>query len=224
MAVQSPIELKYEEAVHLAGLLKSLTRWDPASTIRFQTRGKVAGVWAKTPMECLVFIAIPLASEPAMPIDCVVFASRMRDILGDLSSLTDDNRSKSYALPDDLGKPLEFADMPPESKWVQGEKSTCGNLSDAVEKVVAEYHEQISMFPNADNKMRDYVANQVWQGKAISGFPLRCIHIARQLGFLSHANAFANFQNVDGWKRLSTPGGQIYLDDRPKKNKLRVVK
>ncbi len=224
MTVQSPLELKYEEAVHLAGLLRNLTRWDAAAVIRIQTRGKVAGVWAKTPMDCLVFIAIPLASEPALAVDCVVFAGRMRDILGDLSVLTDSNRLASYALPDDLGKPLEFAEMPPESKWIQGEKATCGKLNDEVEKVVAEYHQQISMFPNADSKMKDYVANQVWQGKAISGMPLRCVHIARQLGFLADANAFANFQNVDGWKRLATPGGQIYLDDRPKKNKLRVVK
>jgi hypothetical protein len=224
MAVQSPIELKYEEAVHLAGLLKNLARWDTSSVIRIQTRGKVAGIWAKTPMECLVFIAIPLADEPAIAIDCVVFASRMRDILGDLSSFNESNRVKTYALPDDLGRLVEFIDMPPESKWVQGEKVTCGNLRDEVEKVIAEYHEQISMFPTADDKMRDYVANQVWQGKAISGFPLRSIHVARQLGFLADINALANFQNVDGWKRLSTPGGQIYIDGRPKKNKLRVVR
>lgn len=224
MAVQSPIELKYEEAVHLAGVLRNLTRWDAAAVIRIQTRGKIAGIWAKTPMGCLVFIAIPLASEPAMPVDSVVFAGRLRDILGDLSSISDSNRVKSYSLPDDLGRPLEYAEMPPESKWIQGEKMTCGNLNDAVEKTISEYHSQISMFPNADNKLRDYVANQVWQGKSISGFPLRAIHVARQLGFLAHTNALANFQNVDGWKRLSTPGGQVYFDDRPKKNKLRVVK
>jgi hypothetical protein len=224
MAVLSPLELKYEEAVHLAGLLRNITRWDASAVIRIQTRGKVAGVWAKTPMDCMVFIAIPLANEPAMAVDCVVFASRMRDILGDLSSLTESNRLHSYALPDDLGKPLEYADMPPESKWIQGEKLTCGNLNDAIEKVIAEYHEQMAMFPKADDKMRDFVANQVWQGKTVSGFPLRGIHIARQLGFLSHENALANFQNVDGWKRMSTPGGQIYFDDRPKKTKLSVVR
>ncbi len=224
MSVQSPIELKYEEAVHLAGLLRNLNRWDPTSVVRIQTRGKVAGIWAKTPVDALVFIAIPLASEPAMPIDCVVFAARMRDILGDLSTINETNRIQTYSLPDDLGKPLEYADMPPETKWIQGEKATCGKLNDEVEKVVADYHQQISMFPNADSKMKDYVANQVWEGKSISGLPLRCIHIARQLGFLADANAFANFQNVDGWKRLSTPGGHIFFDDRPKKNKLRVVK
>ena len=224
MAVQSPIELKYEEAVHLAGLLKNLTRWDAASVIRIQTRGKVAGIWGKTPMDCMVFIAIPLANEPAMPVDCVVFAARMRDILGDLSTLTDSNRLHSYALPDDLGKPLEYAEMPPEAKWIQGEKITCGKLNDEIEKVVTEYHEHMTMFPKADDKMRDHVANQVWQGKNVSGFPLRCIHIARQLGFLAHEKALANFQNVDGWKRMSTPGGQIYFDARPKKTKLSVVR
>lgn len=224
MALQSPIELKYEEAVHLAGFLRNLTRWNPSATVRIQTRGKVAGFWGRTPIDCLAFIAIPLASEPAIEVDCVVMAGRMRDILGDLSSVNESNRVRTYALPDDLGLLLEYAELPPSSKWIPGEKITCGILNESIEKVIAEYHEQISMFPKADDKMRDFVANQVWQGKVVSGIPLRCIHIARQLGFLVHPNAQANFENVDGWKRLSTPGGQIYFDARPKKTKLRVVK
>ena len=215
--------LNYQEAVHLTAFLKRVRGWDNSAFVRIQTRGKVVALWAATPMECLAFVAVPLAEAVETDFDTTVFATRMRDILGDLSQMTDSNRVASYPLPDDMPVPLPLQELPPVAGWIPSDKQTCGPLTEIVEKAIEQFHQQAAQLPNADRKVLDMIAGQIWKGPGVAHFPLKGLHAARQLGFLSVANARAEFSTHGSWKRLVTPAGQVFFDESPKKPKLRVI-
>ena len=217
------LTLKYQEAVHVTSFLRRLRGWDSNSFVRIQTRGKVVAFWGYTPMDCLAFIAVPLAEPREDDIDTVVFASRMRDIFGDLSHVTEENRLATYQLPDDMPPPLNLQDLPPTSGWVSVDQQTCAPLLSLVDDAIAEFHRQAAQLPNADKSLLDMIAREVWKAPGVYGFPLRGLHAARQLGFLSVANARAEFSTSGQWKRLSTPGGHLFFDTAPKRPQLRVL-
>ena len=174
-------------------------------------------------MDCLAFIAVPLAEPREEDLDTVVFASRMRDIFGDLSQLTDANRIATYRLPDDMPVPLNLQNLPPTTGWVSVDQQTCAPLLERVDEAIAEFHRQAAQLPNADKTLLDMIAREIWQAPGIYGFPLRGLHAARQLGFLSVANARAEFSTSGQWKRLGTPGGYLFFDTAPKRPQLRVL-
>lgn len=217
------IRLKYDEAAHFAIFARKIAAWDSLGTLRVQSRGTVVGVWAHTPMDCLVFVALPLAEMIEEDFDRIVSASRMRDILGDVSKPTEANRLATYRLPDEFPLTEQLSNLPPEGRWIQGERMTCDALISTVEHAIQDYHQQISLYPNATQLMKDNIATQIWKRPGIAGFPLRGLHAARQLGFITHKNARVEFATQEHWKRLITPAGQVFVDERGKKSKLRVI-
>lgn len=223
MSFRSPIVLEYQEAVHVASFLRRISSWDPAGLVRIQTKGGVAGLWATTPMGCLAFIAVPLGDFPDLPLDTVVAAGRMRDILGDLSAATDANRECAYPLPDDMPLTPQLRDLPPQGAWVPSERIAASAAADLVDAAIADYHKQVEQFPSADRKFLDHMAEGVWSRPGIAAFPLKALHAARSLGFLSHANARVEFSTLNGWKRLVTPAGQIFVNTNQARPKLRVI-
>lgn len=223
MSFRSPIVLKYQEAVHVASFLRRVSSWDTVGLVRIQTKGTVAGLWASTPMGCLAFIAVPLADLPDLAIDTVVSAGRMRDILGDLSAATDANRQAAYPFPDDLPLTPQLRELPPQGAWVPSERIAASAAADLVDAAISDYHKQVEQFPSADRKFLDHIAEGVWSRPGIAAFPLKALHAARSLGFLSHANARVEFSTLNGWKRLVTPAGQIFVNTNQARPKLRVI-
>ena len=219
------ISLRYYEAAHFAIFSRKIAAWDSLGTLRLQSRGKVIGIWAHTPMDCLVFIALPLVEEIDENFDRIISASRMRDVLGDLSKPNEANRIAEYRLPDEFPLSEQLSNLPPEGvrPWIQGEKMTCDALISTVESAIQDYHHQLSLYPSATQLMKDNIATQIWKKPGIAGFPLRGLHAARQLGFIAHKNARAEFATLESWKRLITPAGQVFVDERVKKAKLRVI-
>ena len=223
MSVAGSLVLKYQEAVHLAAFLRRITSWDSAAVVRVQTRGAVAGLWSVSPMGCLVFVAVPLGQEPEWPIDSVIFAARFRDILGDLSQSTEANHVAQYRLSDELPMSAMLAELPPQGAWVPAERVAASAVADVVDAAIADYHKQVEMYPTADRKFLDHIAESVWARPGIAAFPLKALHAARSLGFLSHANARVEFATLNGWKRLVTPAGQVFVNTNVARPKLRVI-
>jgi hypothetical protein len=223
MASRESLPLNYQEAVHIASFLRRIVSWDSTSLVRIQTRKNIVAFWAQTPMDCLAFIAVPLAEEITEPIDTTIYAARFRDIIGDVSKQTVENKSKAYSLSDEYPPTQGLRELPPTGAWIQGERMTCSSVSDVVDSAIAEYHRQSAAFPTADRALLDQLATQIWQGPGIAAFPLRGLHAARQLGFLSIPNARAEFSTLNGWKRFMTPAGQIFFNASPPRTKLRVV-
>lgn len=217
------LALAYQEAAHLAGFLNRVQRWDKFAVIRLQTRGQVAGVWAESPLGPVCFVAIPLQAVPAEPVDRFVLAGRLRDIIGDLTQLTEANRSHSYPVPDEVAPTPALLDLPPATPWLPGEKMTCGKVADLVEEGVAEYHRQASAHPTANHQLLDQIARDVWRQPALCGMPRSGLHAARQLGFLNHPDARAEFATAGTWRRLITPAGQVFWQQAQRRPKLRVV-
>jgi hypothetical protein len=219
------IGLRYDEAAHFAIFSRKIAAWDSLGTLRLQSRGKVIGIWAHTPIDCLVFIALPLVEEIDEDFDRIISASRMRDVLGDLSKPNESNRIAEYRLPDEFPLSEQLSNLPPEGgrPWIQGERMTCDALISTVETAIQDYHQQLSLYPSATQLMKDNIATQIWKRPGIAGFPLRGLHAARQLGFIAHKNARAEFATLESWKRLITPAGQVFVDERMKKAKLRVI-
>lgn len=223
MASREALPLNYQEAVHIAAFLRRIVSWDSTSLVRIQTRNKTVGFWAQTPMGCLAFVAVPLAEELSEIVDTTIYAARFRDIIGDVSKQTSENQTKKYSLSDEYPPTQGLLDLPPVGAWIQGERMTCSSVSDVVDAAIAEYHRQSAAFPTADRSLLDQLASQIWQGPGIAAFPLRGLHAARQLGFLSIPNAKAEFSTLQGWKKLMTPAGQIFFNATPPRAKLRVV-
>lgn len=223
MSVAGSLVLKYQEAVHVAAFLRRLASWDSAAVVRIQTRGAVAGLWSVSPMGCLVFVAVPLGQEPEWPVDSVVFAARFRDIIGDVSRPNDANHIATYRLPDDLPMTSTLAELPPQGAWVPAERIAASAVADVVDAAISDYHKQVELYPNADRKFLDHIAEGVWARPGIAAFPLKALHAARSLGFLTHANARVEFATLNGWKRLVTPAGQVFVNTNAARPKLRVL-
>ncbi len=217
------LTLHYQEAVHVTGYLRRLREWDSTAVVRIQTRGKVVALWATSPMECLAFIAVPLVEAAEEGIDTVVFVARLRDIFGDLSQLNDENRVATYPLPDDLPAPLALQELPPAQGWIVADQQTCGTLKSHVDDAIAEFHRQVAQVPNADEKLRDFIATEIWKRPGVASFPIKGLHAARLLGFLTIENARTEIASNGKWKRLITPAGQVFFDSEPKKPSLRVI-
>ncbi|MEN9710287.1 MAG: hypothetical protein RL441_279 [Actinomycetota bacterium] len=223
MTFSSPLVLKYQEAVHVAAFLKRITSWDASSVVRIQTKGRVAGLWGTSPMGCLVFIAVPMSETPEVAVDTVVFAGRLRDILGDLSVPNSDNHELAYRLPEDLPLTAQLAQLPPAGAWVLAERMAAAAAADLVDAAIADYHQQAEMFPGADRAFLDQIAETIWARPGVAAFPLKALHAARSLGFLGHANAHVEFAALDGWKRLATPAGHVFVNTNGSRPKLRVI-
>ena len=50
-----------------------------------------------------------------------------------------------------------------------------------------------------------------WDKPGWGGLPMRALHAARLLGFLTHPGARIETATVSGWKRLVTPAGQVFV-------------
>ena len=223
MNFRPPLVLKYQEAVHVAAFVRRVASWDSAGVIRIQTRGAVAALWATTPMNCMAFIAVPLGENIEPPLDTIVFAGRLRDILGDLSVVTPQNKIVAYQLPEDLPMTQQLNVLPPQGKWVLAERMSCGAVAEIVDDAIKDFHRQTEAFPSADRIFLDHLAEQIWQRPGVAAFPLKALHAARQFGFLGHANAQVEFSTLDGWKRLITPAGQVFVNTNTVRPKLRVI-
>jgi hypothetical protein len=96
-------------------------------------------------------------------------------------------------------------------------------LSALVDNAIAEFHKQTAMLSNPNRAVLDMVAADIWKGPGVANFPLKGLHAARQLGFLSHVNARVQISTSGKWQRLITPAGQLFFDTQPARPKLRVI-
>lgn len=221
--VRQGFQLAFPEAAHLAGFLNRLVRWDGMSTFRIQTRGRILGAWAETPMGAIAFVAIPMQAPLENEIDRFVSAGRMRDLIGDLTGDRREHWDDHITLPDEMSPTIGLLEVPPSLGWISAEKLTCAALVDLVEAGIRDFHDQVSALPSKNPAIEDQLAKEIWSRQGVAGMPLSGLHAARQLGFLSHQDAKAEFATNQTWKRLITPAGQIFWRPQVKRAKLQLV-
>jgi hypothetical protein len=200
-----PVYLAKDEAAYLAAFLGRVTGWDERSAVRVQVRGAVLGVYAPSPLDVLAFIALPLVAAADESIDRTVSAGRLRDILGDVSRL---GPSTELVLPDEITGSPTLAVLPPTSPWSPGERGMAGDLTPRIDAAVAEFRASV---PRSGSVHAELLAEATWDRPGWGGVPMRALHAARLLGFLTHPGARVETATVSGWKRLVTPAGQIFV-------------
>ena len=134
------LTLGKDEATYLAAFLARVTGWDDRAAVRIQARRGVLGVFAPSPLDVLVFVALPLASDAGEPVDSTVSAGRLRDVIGDVSRLTSRN---DVTLPDPVTGSASLAVLPPVGPWAPGEKGLAGDLVPRVEDAVSAFRASV---------------------------------------------------------------------------------
>ncbi len=213
-----PLNLARDESAHLAGFLARVTGWDERAAVRVQTRRTVLGVYAPSPLDVLGFVALPMASAPADPVDTTVSAGRLRDILGDVARLP---TVSEIPLPDPVTGSASLAVLPPPGTWMPGERGTAGDVAGLVDAAVASFR---SAVPATGSLSADLVAEATWDAPGWGGLPMRALHAARLLGFLAHPGARIETATISGWKRLVTPAGQVFVRNTSAPVRLSVVR
>ena len=199
------IRLGKDELLHLASFLGRITGWDERAAVRVQARGGVVGIFAPCPLDVLVFVALPLAVPVADPIDTTVSAGRLRDIIADVSRLGPDT---DLSLPDPVTGSSSLAVLPALTPWSPGERGVAGDVMPKIDAAVAAFRASV---PSTGSFHAELVAGATWDAPGWGGLPMRALHAARLVGFLSHPGAHIESATTGGWKRLSTPGGQVFV-------------
>jgi hypothetical protein len=199
------LHLARDEASYLAAFLGRIVGWDERAAVRVQARRGVVGVYAPSPLDVLAFIAVPLAEPAEFPIDTTVSAGRLRDIIGDATQLA---AATEVTLPHSVTGSASLAVLPPSAPWSPGERGLAGDLTPRVDAAVAEFRASI---PASGSFHAELVAAATWDAPGWGGVPMRALHAARLLGFLAHPGAHVETGTVSGWKRLVTPGGQVFV-------------
>jgi hypothetical protein len=215
------MRLAKDEVLHLAAFLGRILGWDERSAVRIVQRGKVLGFYSALPMDVLAFIALPAlidgTHDVETELDVTVSAGRLRDIIGDTSKL---EAVTDIRIPDPVAGSPALAVLPPAGPWSSGEKGMAGDLAPVVDAAVAEFRAQV---PKSGSLNSTLLAESTWDAPGYGALPMRALHAARLLGFLSHPGARIETGNISGWKRLVTPSGQIFVRSNSMPAKLSLV-
>lgn len=212
------LRLAKDEVAYLAAFLGRVVSWDERSAVRVQARGAVAGFYAPSPMDVLVLIALPLAEPVQEPFDTTVSAGRLRDVIGDVARVAP---ATDLVMPDPVTGSPSLAVLPPRTPWSPGERGMAGDVSPKVDAAVAAFRAAV---PSTGSFHAELVAEAAWDAAGWGGVPMRALHAARLLGFLSHPGARIETGTTSGWKRLVTPAGQVFVRNSAGPVKLSVVR
>ena len=199
------IRLGRDESLHLAAFLGRIVGWDERAAVRVQARGGVVGVYAPCPLDVLVLVALPLVAPVDQPIDTTVSAGRLRDVIGDVTRLTPES---DLTLPDPVTGSASLAVLPPAAPWSPGERGMAGDVTPKIDAAVAAFRASV---PSTGSFHAELVAEATWDAPGWGGLPMRALHAARLLGFLTHPGARIETATISGWKRLVTPAGQVFV-------------
>lgn len=199
------LRLAKDEVAYLAAYLSRVVSWDERSAVRVQARAGVVGVYAPSPMDVLVLVALPLAAPVDEPLDTTVSAGRLRDVIGEVARLAPET---DVQLPDPVTGSASLAVLPPRTPWSPGERGLAGDVTPRVDAAVSAFRASV---PSTGSVHAELMAEAAWDAAGWGGLPMRALHAARLLGFLTHPGARIETGTTSGWKRLVTPAGQVFV-------------
>jgi hypothetical protein len=212
--------LNHDEALYLGAYLRRLTQWDERTAVRLQVRGANLGVYASPPLGVLSLIVVPAAEASGMEpdFDRVVSAGRLRDILGDLSS---HQGMRHIAFPDAVMGPPSLGMLPPREGWFPPVKAIAGDLVSTIDASIEHLNARTA---GTIEPFQRQIAEEEWSRLGWGTLPNRVLHAARQLGFLGHAGARIQASSNGPWKRLISPGGQVFVHTQSSLPPLKIVR
>lgn len=178
--------------------LERILSWDPLSSVRVQVTRDALGIFAAPPLGVVTFIAVPAAAD-GDDIDDVVSALVLRERL--LSGETAD-LALDPTICSDLGL------LPPRDGWQLPIPALSGDLLPMVDAAVAEYRTRTAGAPPL---IQQTTADEIWSRIAWAGLPLRVLHAAALMGFLTRDASRVAAATSGPWKRLTTSRGQVFV-------------
>jgi hypothetical protein len=194
------LALPTHEGRLLGAHLDRLASWDSAGHVRVLARGSALGIYAAPPMRVISFVALPLLNPVDAELDVSARISEVREGLEATSSRAD------LQLPSPaIGSP-GLAVLPPAEGWQLPIHGVSGDVIPEVENAVAEFRRRAPAVVDPQ-----VLAEQIWERLSFGGLPLRVLHAARRLGFLSEDASRVTACTMTGWKRLTTVRGQVFV-------------
>jgi len=194
------LALPEHEGRLLAAHLDRLAAWDPAGHVRVVARGGALGVYAAPPMRVISFVALPLRVPAVDDIDVSARIADVRTGLRSESGVTD------LILPEPAVGSPGLAMLPPSEGWQLPIHGVSGDVVPGVDAAVAEFRRRASSVVDPQ-----VLAEQIWERPSFGGLPLRVLHAARRLGFLTDDASRVTACTMTGWKRLTTVRGQVFV-------------
>lgn len=207
-AVPPSLDLPANEARLLAAHLDRLVTWDPRTPVRLVARARALGVYSAPPMEVVAFVALPLAVSVEGELDSTTRASELRTRLGD---------DGVVAVPPDVVGEAALAVLPPSDSWQLPIAGVSGDIVPLVDTAVAEFRRRAPGVanPSPGSAELQRLAQEIWDRPGFGGLPMRALHAARRLGFLTDDASRVSASTCTGWKRLTTVRGQVFVRTVP---------
>ncbi len=196
----SVLALPEHEGRLLAAHLDRLTSWEPTGHVRVVARAGAVGVYSAPPMRVIGFVALPLREPVVAEIDV---SARTADIR---SGLVPAGADTELILPDPAVGSPGLAMLPPSEGWQLPIHGVSGDVVPEVDAAVAEFRRRA---PGVVDPQ--VLAEQIWERPSFGGLPLRVLHAARRLGFLTDDASRVTACTMTGWKRLTTVRGQVFV-------------
>jgi len=196
----------------LTAHLDRLAAWDPRTPVRIVARARALGIYSAPPMEVLAFVALPLAESVEGELDSTTLAADLRAAIDDTGRVT--------VPPVILGDPA-LAVLPPSDSWQLPIAGVSGDIVPLVDSAVAEFRRRAAAAsdPSPGSPELQRLAQEIWDRPGFGGLPMRALHAARRLGFLSDDASRLSASTCTGWKRLTTVRGQVFVRTVPPVNR-----
>jgi hypothetical protein len=194
------LALPEHEGRLLAAHLDRLASWDPRGNVRVIARAGAVGVYAAPPMRVISFVALPLRTPVADEIDV---SARIADVRAGLQASAG---ATDLQLPEPAVGSPGLALLPPSEGWQLPIHGVSGDVVPEVDVAIAEFRRRAASVVDPQA-----LAEQIWERPSFGGLPLRVLHAARRLGFLTDDASRVTACTMTGWKRLTTVRGQVFV-------------
>jgi hypothetical protein len=207
------IVLGKDEIRVLKLVLEKLTVWDRNALVRLKTKSNVVGIYAAPPFGVITLTALPVKQALA-EVDQVFVAMKVLEQIQaadflDLTKFSQPVHSAALAL------------LPPEGPWLPGEKGMSGDVMPRVKERLDQLKKDVAPLTLVGNQKEiDAITQKAWDEKIWGGLPFGAMNAAAALGMLAHPGTRISAAICNGWKRLLTPSGQVFV--RPE-NSLKTI-
>ncbi|MBM3686077.1 MAG: hypothetical protein FJW85_03635 [Actinobacteria bacterium] len=194
------LALPAHEGRLLAAHLDRLASWDPTGHVRIVARAGAIGVYAAPPMRVISFVALPLRDPVTEEVDVSARTAQVRQGLEATAGATE------LCLPEPAVGSPGLAMLPPAEGWQLPIHGVSGDVVPGVDEAIAEFRRRSTSVVDPQA-----LAEQIWGRPSFGGLPLRVLHAARRLGFLTDDASRVTACTMTGWKRLTTVRGQVFV-------------
>ncbi|MBM3689135.1 MAG: hypothetical protein FJW80_05690 [Actinobacteria bacterium] len=192
----------------LAAHLDRLATWDPRTPVRLVARARALGIYSAPPMEVIAFVALPLTEPVDVELDTTTHVSDLRANIDEHGHL---------GVPAVVVGDTALAVLPPSDSWQLPIAGVSGDILPLVDTAVAEFRRRAASVADSSPSSPELtcLAQEIWDRPGFGGLPLRALHAARRLGFLSDDASRVSASTCTGWKRLTTVRGQVFVRTVP---------